>query len=188
MSGTEDPRRVFRSASQSSVMLAALRRISRAYLCPAARAWRHPSSCAEVPRIVSPCCDELLARFRIGERFHDLGVEPRDDLLRRAGRRHDREPRVELEARQSRLGHRRHVGELRQPLRRRHADQPELSRARTSEVDRGDALNPTGTWPPAMSSAACVAPLYGTCVSVIPAFAAKSAIAMCCGLPLPPEP
>ena len=48
--------------------------------------------------------------------------------------------------------------------------------------------NAIGTSPEATPSPACVAPLYGTCMSVIPALDAKSAAAMCCGLPLPPEP
>src|SRR6185503_334235 len=52
---------------------------------------------------------EPLAHARIGERLHDLGIEACDDLLRSSRGRHDREPGVELEARQSGGRHRGYV-------------------------------------------------------------------------------
>src|SRR5438045_9013411 len=60
--------------------------------------------------------------------------------------------------------------------------------ARTSEFTVAMPWNAACTSLPATPIAACVAPLYGTWVIVTPACDANSAIAMCCGLPLPPEP
>ena len=57
---------------------------------------------------------------------------------------------------------------------------------RTSEAMVASPCKVAGTWPAATSVAAWVAPLYGTWVICTPALAANSAIAMCCGLPLPP--
>jgi hypothetical protein len=45
----------------------------------------------------------------------------------------------------------------------------------------------TGTRPAATAVTACVAPSSGTCTSETLAIDANIAIAMCCGLPLPPE-
>ena len=44
-------------------------------------------------------------------------------------------------------------------------------------------LNAVVASPLITAVAAAVPPLYGTCASVIPALAAKRAMAMCCGLP-----
>ncbi len=83
---------------------------------------------------------------------------------------------------------RRHVGKLRQALGRRHADAAAPCPRAPGSSTVAMPWNATGTSPPATPSAACVAPLYGTWVNWMPAVEAKSAMAMCCGLPLPPEP
>src|SRR5665213_4194672 len=44
---------------------------------------------------------ELLTNLWISERLQDLRIQPRNDLLGRAGRRQDREPGVEKEPRQA---------------------------------------------------------------------------------------
>src|SRR5258705_7398793 len=58
---------------------------------------------------------QLVANFGVAKRFQNLGVQPANDLLWRAGGREDREPGIEEEARQSRFRNGGHVGEMRQP-------------------------------------------------------------------------
>ena len=58
----------------------------------------------------------------------------------------------------------------------------------TSEVTVARPRKATCTSPLATPSAACDAPLYGTCVIRISARSSNSAIATCCGLPMPPDP
>src|SRR6185436_18210801 len=59
---------------------------------------------------------------------------------------------------------------------------------RTSELTVASPWKATGTSAPATPTAACVAPLYGTWFMTTFASDANSAMAMCCGLPTPPDP
>src|SRR6185437_9783458 len=104
------------------------------------------------------------AYLRIGERLHDGAVELRHDVLRSARGGDDREPRVECEAREPRLGHARHLGKLRQTRGRRDADEPHLAAAYQAR-HRGDALERHGHLAARHTERRRVAPLYGTCVS-----------------------
>src|ERR1700720_1802530 len=72
---------------------------------------------------------KLVANLGIADRPEGFGVQPGDDLLRGAGRRHDRKPGIEEETGQARLRNGGYIGKLRQALLRGHPDQPDLTAA-----------------------------------------------------------
>ena len=70
---------------------------------------------------------ELLLRFGRGEDAVDIGVEARDDLRRRARRRHEPEPRVHLVTLDAQLVQRWHVRQERRALEARDAERLHLA-------------------------------------------------------------
>src|SRR6202158_2227514 len=87
------------------------------------------SSSAELPRTAKPSCSSLRRISGIAHRLDDFGIQPGDNVLRRAGRRQDRKPGIEEEPGQTGFRNGGHIRKLRQSALRGHPDQSELAAA-----------------------------------------------------------
>ena len=105
--------RPLQSAGDQSALMLACGIAARSGQAARASPCRAPR--ASVPRGVRPCASSF---SRTRDRRAPCGSRRSGARrwLGRARRRHHREPRVELEARQARLADGRHVGELREPV------------------------------------------------------------------------
>src|SRR6185369_1009108 len=80
---------------------------------------------------------ELLAYLGVGERLHDLGMDARDDLGRRARRQPEAEPVDEVVVLEARFLHRRHVGQALPALRPGERQHAHLARLHLRRRDLG---------------------------------------------------
>ena len=86
------------------------------------------SKCSGGPNPGSaPCCSELLARRRLLQHAHRVGIDPGDEPLRQPPRRDEAEPRFRPVLGESRFRARRHVGQRLGPLGRADRQRPQRS-------------------------------------------------------------